>query len=73
MLGERIFEIQVEKVTVQSGRQVGRVVVPVQDVEHGRTVTEQVVVDPVVPDQVVGTQPGEHLRQLLSLQYPFLT
>ena len=34
--GERIVEIQVEKVAVQPGRQVGCVVVPVQDVERGR-------------------------------------
>ena len=71
--GERIVEIQVEKVAVQPGRQVGGVVVPVQDVEYGRALAQQVVVDPIIPDQVVGAQPREHLRQLLSLQHSFRT
>lgn len=30
---------------------------------------EQVVVDPVVPDQVVGAHPGEHLGHVLALQH----
>ena len=53
---------------MQPGRQAGRVGVPVQDVEGGRVLAEQVVVDPVVPHQVVGTQPGEHLGQVAAVE-----
>jgi hypothetical protein len=44
---------------VQAGRQAHRVLVPVQDVERRRLLAEQVIVDHVVPDQVVRPQPRE--------------
>ena len=46
----------------------GGVRVPEQDVERWRRASEQVVVDPVVPDQIVRTQPGEHLGQRTAVQ-----
>ena len=55
---------------VEGGRQPGRVRVPGQDVEGRRVLTEQVVVHPVVPYQVVGAQPGEHLRHLPAVDHP---
>ncbi len=44
-------------------REPRRVAVPVEDVEGGRRVAEQTVVDPVVPDQIVRPHPGKHARQ----------
>ena len=65
-IDERIGVYEIEEVGMQPGGQPRRVVVPVENVEGGRGVAEQVVVHPVVPDQVVGAHPGEHARQLLS-------
>jgi len=57
-----------ENVAVQPSGQPGGVGVPVQDVERRRRPALQVVVHPVVPDQVVGPEPGEHLGQRPSVQ-----
>ena len=58
-LDEPVGQVQVEEVGVQPGRQPCGVVVPVEDVEGGWVLAQQVVVDPVVPHEVVGAQPGE--------------
>src|SRR3990167_11392956 len=58
---QRVGLEHVDELAVQCGGQARGVVVPVEDVEHRRFIAEQVVVDPVVPDQVVGAHPGEHL------------
>ena len=50
---------ELQEVGVQLGRHPGRVGVPVEDVERGRALAQQVVVHPVVPHQVAGAQPGE--------------
>ncbi len=60
---------QREEVRMQSRRKPGGVRVPVQHVEGRRLVAHEVVVDPVVEDQVVGAQPGEDLGQLLALEH----
>jgi hypothetical protein len=65
-IDERVGVDEIEEVGMQTDGQSRRVVVPVEDVESRRRVAEQVVVHPVVPDQVVGPHPGEHARQLLS-------
>ena len=62
-LGQRVADRHVDEAAVQPGGHPGGVGVPVEDVEGRRRLALQVVVDPVVPDQVVGPQPGEHLRQ----------
>ncbi|MCY1226041.1 hypothetical protein D9M72_382580 [compost metagenome] len=54
---------------MQAGRQARGVVVPVEDVERGRRIAEQVVVDPVVPHQVVGPQPRENPAQRLAVEH----
>ena len=61
----------VEEIVVQFGREVGVVDVPGEHVEGWRVLAQEVVVDPVVPDQVVRSQPGEHLRQLTPSSMPF--
>ncbi len=66
--GERVVQGQADEVTVQGGRQPGGIRVPVQNVEGLRRPALQVVVDPVVPDQVVGPQPGEHLGERPPVQ-----
>jgi len=52
---------------MQPGGQPRSVVVPVENVESRWGVAEQIVVHPVVPDQVVRAHPCEHARQLLPL------
>src|SRR5262249_39220231 len=47
-MDERVGLDQIEKVGMQPGRQPRRVVVPVEDIEGGRRIAEQVVVHPVV-------------------------
>ncbi len=49
---------------MQPRREPRRVAVPVENVERGRRIAEQIVVDPVVPDQVVRPHPREHAREL---------
>ena len=61
--GQRVLHRQVDEVGVQCGGHPGGVGVPEQDVERRRSLAEQVVVDPVVPHQVAGPQPREHLGQ----------
>src|SRR5215470_1605675 len=61
---KRIRLEQGEEVGVKPSRQSGRVVVPEQDVVRGGIVSEQVVVDDVVPYEVVGPHPREHLGEV---------
>ena len=65
--GERVVEREPDEVAVQAGGQADRVLVPEQDVERGRRLAQQVVVDDVVPDQVVRAQPREHAGQRLAV------
>ncbi|MNM83477.1 hypothetical protein D3C81_955390 [compost metagenome] len=67
--GQRVALEHFDQVAVEGGRQARGVVVPEQDVEHRRFVAEQVVVDPVVPDQVIGAHPGEHLGHVAAFQH----
>ncbi|MNM66232.1 hypothetical protein D3C81_777080 [compost metagenome] len=63
-----VFE-HLDQIAVERCRQSCGVVVPEQDVEHRRLVAQQVVVDPVVPDQVVGAHPGEDFRHIAAFQH----
>ena len=65
---ERVLQGHADEVAVQSGRHPRRVGVPVEDVEGRRVLAQQVVVDPVVPDQVIGPQPREHSGQRAAVQ-----
>jgi hypothetical protein len=60
---------EVEEIGVQLGGKARGVVVPIENIEGRRRVAEQVVVDPIVPDQVVRPHPGEHAGELASLQH----
>ena len=51
------------KSACSAGGHPGGVGVPEQDVERGWLLAQQVVVHPVVPDQVAGPKPGEHLGE----------
>ena len=53
---------------MQGCGQAGSVVVPEQDVEYRRLVAQQIVIDPVVPDQVVGPHPGKYLGHVSAFQ-----
>ena len=65
-LDETVGQVEVEEVGVQPGRQARRVVVPEEDVERRRVLAQQVVVDPVVPHEVVGAQPREDLGHVVA-------
>src|ERR1022692_2656087 len=62
-LDQRVAHGDLDEVAVECRGHPGGVGVPVQDVERRRGLSLQVVVDPVVPDQVVGPEPGEHLGE----------
>ena len=53
--GEGVVGQDPDEVGVQAGRKVGQVGVPGEDVGGGRFVAEQVVVNPEVPHQFVGS------------------
>ena len=46
----------------------GAVAVPVQQVEGGRLLAQQVIVDDIGPDQVVGAQQVEHVGHLAAVE-----
>ena len=48
--------------------QVGRIIVPEKNVIWRRIFSHQVVVDDIVPDEIVGPHPGEHARQVVALE-----
>jgi len=52
-IDERVGEIQIELVAMQTGRKSGRVGIPVKDVEGRRLIAKQIVVDRIIPDQIV--------------------
>ena len=56
-----------QEIAHQAGGEIGGVRVPEQDIESGRVLAEQVIVDDVVPDQVVWPQPDEAARQIVAL------
>ena len=62
----RVVQREADEVAVQAGREPDGVLVPVEDVEGGRLLAEQVGVDDVVPHQVVRAQPREHAGQRLA-------
>ncbi len=71
-MAQRVVLEEIQQVAMQSGGQARVVVVPVEDVERGRLLAQQVVVDPVVPDQVIGAHPGEHPRHVAAVEYALL-
>ncbi|MNO88894.1 hypothetical protein D3C76_803620 [compost metagenome] len=71
-VGQRVELEEVQQVAMQCGGQARAVGVPVQDVEGWWCLAEQVVVDPVVPDQVVGPHPGEDPRHFATIQHAAL-
>ena len=62
----RIGADEIEEVGMQPRREPRRVVVPVEHIKGRRRISKQIVVHPVVPDQVVRPHPGEHACQFLS-------
>src|SRR5471032_2048907 len=71
-MAQRVVLEEVQQVAVKGRGQAGVVVVPVENVERRRFLAQQVVVDPVVPDQVVGPHPGEDPRQVTTVEYTLL-
>ena len=65
---ERVAQSDVEHLAVQSGGQARRIVIPVEHIKRGRVLTNEVVIDPVIPNQVIGAQPGEHPCHLLAFE-----
>lgn len=68
-LAEQVLRKNVEQLPMQLRRQPGRIVVPVKDVKSRRCVAQQVVVDPVVPHQIVGSHPGKDAAHFLACQH----
>jgi len=71
-MAQRVVLEEVQQVAMQRGGQARVVVVPVQDVEGRRFLAQQVVVDPVIPDQVIGAHPGEDLGHVAPIQHSLL-
>src|SRR5215831_16858423 len=67
-IDERIGEVEIYVVMMEARRQTGRIGVPKQNVERGRLVAEQIVVDPVIPDQIVGSHPCKHASKFLTVE-----
>ena len=58
----------VPNVAVQLGWQIGGVIIPEQNIKGRRLVTQQVVVDHVIPNQVIGPHHIEYPRQFLAIE-----
>ena len=72
-LADLVLQVAVAQVPAEHrAGQVGVVAVPVQQVERGRGLALEVALDDVGPDEVVGPQGGEHLRQLAAFEQPAL-
>src|SRR5262249_52705041 len=69
-LAERAGDVEIQIVDVQTRRKARRIGVPIEDVEGRRLIAEQIVVDPVIPDQVVGSHPCKHPRQIVAVNNP---
>ena len=69
---ERVVLEDIQQVAMQGGRQARVVVVPVENVEGRWLLAQQVVVDPVVPHQIVGAHPGKHPAHVASIQHASL-
>ena len=65
----RVGADEIEEIGVQLGRKARRVVIPVENIEGRRGVAEQVIVDPVVPNQIVGSHPSKHAGEFPSMQH----
>ncbi len=70
-LDQQVLLEDSQEVLVELRRQVGVVLVPGEDVEGRGGIAHQVVVDPVVPHEVVRPQPGEHLVQVVAAEHAF--
>ena len=51
----------IQEITVQLRRQAGSVIVPIQNIEYRGFIAHQVIVDYIIPDQVIGSHPVEYL------------
>src|SRR5215472_17868945 len=69
-LDQGIVKRELDEVVMQSSREPRRVSIPVQDVECGRRLALQIVVDPVVPDQIIWPEPGKDLGERSPVKVP---
>ena len=60
---------QLQEIAHQRRRQVGRIGIPEQDIKRRRIIAEQIVVDYIVPDQVIGPQPSKATREAAALNH----
>ena len=74
VVGEHAFSMYIfhREVAVRLARHAGAVVVPGEEIEHGRRLTEQPVVDNEPEEEVVGPQHGERAGHVLRLEEPRL-
>ena len=68
-LDQFVLQVGVAQVpAVHRARQIGRVAIPVEQVERRRRLALEVVADDIVPDQIVRAQEAEGGGQVLALQ-----
>src|SRR5262249_53307318 len=65
---EWVCEVKVDVVMMEAGWQTSGIGVPKKNIEGRGRVAEQIIVDPVVPDQIIRPHPCEHARQLLAVE-----
>src|SRR5712692_5142425 len=69
---QRIVQQQFKKIRMELRGQIGRIGVPVQNIECRRLLAHQVVVDPVMPDQIVRSEPRERSLKRRRVQHTLL-
>jgi len=69
---QRVVLEEVQQVAMKRCRQARVVIVPVEDVERRWLLAQQVVIDEVIPDQIVGAHPGKNPGHIATFQNALL-
>ena len=71
-IGEGLRLVEREIVGMKCRREIGRVVVPEENVEGRRLLAVKIIVHDIVPDEIVRPEPGEDARQIGTGENAFL-
>ena len=56
---------------MQLGWKIGRIIIPEQDIIWRWIFAHQIIIDDIVPDQVIRTHPGKHAGEIIAFEDAF--
>ncbi len=62
-VGEGLFFVNTQIIRMELRGQVGRIIIPEENVERGRVFPVQIIVDGIVLHQMIGPHPCEHAAE----------